>query len=89
MAKSCWTAPWPHPGRPGGLNVRLTGPDGLRSYRVSGIADPPREPPRQYAVFHSPREAQRLAASAQPVRAIEVLAQGWGGGLPGHPRRWR
>ncbi|MFF7866164.1 ABC transporter permease [Streptomyces qaidamensis] len=59
-----------------GGTVRLTGPDGLRSYRVSGIADPPREPARQYAVFHSPREAQRLAASAQPVRAIGVLAKG-------------
>ncbi|WP_033314164.1 hypothetical protein RFN58_15785 [Streptomyces iakyrus] len=51
-----------------GGTVRLTGPDGLRSWRVSGIADPHREPPRQYAVFHSPREAQRLAVSAQPVR---------------------
>ncbi|MFJ4240032.1 hypothetical protein ACIP17_05400 [Streptomyces iakyrus] len=67
--------------------VRLTGLDGLRSYRVSGIADPPREPPRQYAVFHSPREAQRLVSSAQPVRAIGVLEQRGGGGLPGHPRR--
>ncbi|MEU0171175.1 hypothetical protein ABZ214_37985 [Streptomyces iakyrus] len=70
-----------------GGTVRLTGPDGLRSYQVSGITDPPREPPRQYAAFHSPREAQRLAGSAQPVRAIGVLAQGGGGGLPGHPRR--
>ncbi|MFC8142956.1 FtsX-like permease family protein [Streptomyces paradoxus] len=59
-----------------GGTVRLTGPDGLRSYRVSGIAEPPREPARQYAVFHSPREAERLAASAQPVRAIGVLAKG-------------
>ncbi|MFJ4814328.1 ABC transporter permease [Streptomyces sp. NPDC088801] len=59
-----------------GGTVRLTGVDGLRSYRVSGIAEPPREPARQYAVFHSPREAQRLATSAQPVRAIGVLAKG-------------
>ncbi|MFJ4537648.1 FtsX-like permease family protein [Streptomyces tibetensis] len=51
-----------------GGTVRLTGPDGLRPYQVSGIADPPRKPARQYAVFHTPREAERLADSAQPRR---------------------
>ncbi|MEU9627028.1 ABC transporter permease [Streptomyces luteogriseus] len=58
-----------------GGSVRLTGPDGLRSYRVSGIADPPRKPARQYAVFHTPRQARLLADSAQPVRALGVRAE--------------
>ncbi|MCX3286216.1 FtsX-like permease family protein [Streptomyces sp. NEAU-H22] len=58
-----------------GGTVRLTGPDGLRSYRVSGIADPPRKPVRQYAVFHTPRQARLLADSAQPVRALGVRAE--------------
>ncbi|MDT0391266.1 ABC transporter permease [Streptomyces dubilierae] len=59
-----------------GDTVRLTGPDGLRPYRVSGLVDPPRRPARQYAVFHTPDEARRLAGSAQPVRAIGLLAKG-------------
>ncbi|MFD5908131.1 ABC transporter permease [Streptomyces massasporeus] len=58
-----------------GGTVRLSGADGLRSYQVSGIADPPRKPARQYAVFHTPREARRLADSAQPVRALGVRAE--------------
>ncbi|MDT0610561.1 FtsX-like permease family protein [Streptomyces lancefieldiae] len=58
-----------------GDTVRLTGPDGPRAYSVSGVADPPRQPARQYAVFHTPREAERLAGSAQPVRAVGVLAK--------------
>ncbi|MEU2911217.1 ABC transporter permease [Streptomyces massasporeus] len=58
-----------------GGTVRLSGAEGLRSYRVSGIADPPRKPARQYAVFHTPREARRLADSAQPVRALGVRAE--------------
>ncbi|MFF5518181.1 hypothetical protein [Streptomyces coeruleorubidus] len=47
---------------------------GLRPYQVSGVADPPRRPARQYAVFHTAREAERLAGSEQPVRAFGVLA---------------
>ncbi|MFH8975191.1 ABC transporter permease [Streptomyces sp. NPDC017890] len=58
-----------------GGTVRLTGPDGPRTYHVSGVADPPRPLDRQYAVFHTPRQAERLAGSAQPVRAIGVLAK--------------
>ncbi|MFD9932731.1 ABC transporter permease, partial [Streptomyces massasporeus] len=58
-----------------GGTVRLSGADGLRPYRVSGIADPPRKPARQYAVFHTQREARRLADSAQPVRALGVRAE--------------
>ncbi|MBQ0916409.1 ABC transporter permease [Streptomyces sp. RM99] len=61
-------------GKGTGDTVRLAGPDGTRAYRVSGVADPPRRLTRQYAVFHTPREAERLAASAQPVRAVGVLA---------------
>ncbi|MFD7242063.1 ABC transporter permease [Streptomyces massasporeus] len=57
-----------------GGTVRLSGADGLRPYRVSGIADPPRKPARQYAVFHTSQEARRLADSAQPVRALGVRA---------------
>ncbi|MFD6167516.1 ABC transporter permease [Streptomyces coeruleorubidus] len=57
-----------------GDTVRLGGPDGLRPYQVSGVADPPRRPARQYAVFHTAREAERLAGSEQPVRAFGVLA---------------
>ncbi|MFJ4279032.1 ABC transporter permease [Streptomyces massasporeus] len=58
-----------------GGTVRLSGADGLRSYRVSGIADPPRKPARQYAVFHTAREARRLADSAESVRALGVRAE--------------
>ncbi|MGC9497568.1 ABC transporter permease [Streptomyces sp. WG7] len=58
-----------------GDSVRLAGPDGPRTYRVCGVADPPRPLDRQYAVFHTPRQAERLAGSAQPVRAIGVLAK--------------
>ncbi|WP_325100537.1 ABC transporter permease [Streptomyces violarus] len=56
-----------------GDSVRLAGPDGLRPYEVSGVADPPRPLARQYAAFHTSREAKRLARSAQPVRAVGVL----------------
>ncbi len=59
-----------------GDTVRLAGPDGLRPYQVSGVADPPRRLARQYAVFHTSREAERLAESDQPVRAVGVLAEG-------------
>ncbi|MFI6376668.1 ABC transporter permease [Streptomyces sp. NPDC050546] len=59
-----------------GDTVRLAGPDGLRPYEVSGVADPPRRLARQYAAFHASREAERLAGSAQPVRAVGVLAKG-------------
>ncbi|MFC9126569.1 ABC transporter permease [Streptomyces sp. NPDC057099] len=58
-----------------GDTVRLAGPDGLRPYEVSGIADPPRRLARQYAAFHTSREAERLAGSAQPVRAVGVLGK--------------
>ncbi|MFD9982526.1 ABC transporter permease [Streptomyces massasporeus] len=58
-----------------GGTVRLSSADGLRPYRVSGIADPPGKPARQYAVFHTQREARRLADSAQPVRALGVRAE--------------
>ncbi|MFH9264695.1 FtsX-like permease family protein [Streptomyces sp. NPDC017546] len=57
-----------------GDSVRLAGPEGPHVYRVAGIADPPARLVRQYAVFHAPGEAERLADSAEPVRAVGVLA---------------
>ncbi|MGX5209928.1 ABC transporter permease [Streptomyces violaceus] len=58
-----------------GDTVRLAGPDGLRPYEVSGVADPPRRLARQYAALHTSREAKRLTRSAQPVRAVGVLGK--------------
>ncbi|WP_435280672.1 FtsX-like permease family protein [Streptomyces koelreuteriae] len=58
-----------------GDTVRIAGPDGLRPYRISGVADTRRQLERQYAVFHTSREAERLADSDQPVRAVGVLGK--------------
>ncbi|QWB25492.1 MULTISPECIES: FtsX-like permease family protein [Streptomyces] len=58
-----------------GDTVRIAGLDGLRPYRVSGVADTRRQLERQYAVFHTSREAERLADSDQPVRAVGVLGR--------------
>ncbi len=64
-----------HLGAGVGDTVRLQGSEGLRPYEVSGVADPPRPLARQYAVFHTTREAERLADSEQPVRAMGILAK--------------
>jgi len=58
-----------------GDTVRLIGPSGPRTYRISGVAESPLRETRQYAVFHTPREGRRLAGSAEPVRAIGVLGR--------------
>ncbi|MEU1214068.1 ABC transporter permease [Streptomyces sp. NPDC005791] len=58
-----------------GDSVRLSAPDGLRTYEVAGVAAPAGQWSRQYAVFHTSEEAARLASSAHPVRAVGVLAK--------------